>query len=933
MKLTLEVKKQGVDITPSEEAINEQFTLDYGHIFRGLSAYEQAQKGGYSKSESEFNRELGRLSSVVHTDDIVDNLNSSDNKKPLSANQGSVLNRNKVGYVEYDRNRRVFEFWADRTKASNICTVDATELVNADKIDKVKGIESYIPMFAADGQIASSGFTKEDLRAMDVRADVISYNSAGTGADTTDYNAVFGTMEPGKAQPFVQGCFRMEIPHQEGSEATQPRLVPAKVSVDVVNGAFQLTLSAVDYRVNDVSKEWNIVYDLVPYSDKQGGYWKYSSKYAKAITPAEYQMSDLTVGRDLQELVLAILTGRGAFIYWQANNATTIVTPIVTLGSENILITCSATIDGVGYTQTFVLDYAMTIVEVGKLESHSQSSPYEEITYLELLAKKNDGKLIAGKLYRITDFVTTSGKEGTKSANHPFDIVVQALDSKTLSEDASAMLHEGDTYFANSKLEAWRLRYCLDNNSDRFEWAIEDTPEKPQEWKCSWGVLESKRNADPSSKYLTAVVDGVTKYLYAPENRGSYLNNKTFYRELGIREILSPNELIFEADNAPYVEDDYDDWANVSVIRVKTADGTIVDRFYNDESSQYYPEDDRNSGNYEYSVYFNPHPRYDEDKEVYIYTISSGGDEWWNDYHGGRIEVVEKEYYTGSLNALYYAFDTPLPQTSSQPKPQIYSTQTHLIYKSTNWSDTVKYTPYTPLTWNGGKGVIYGMLDEWQNECGYDFKNILTTYDGKDYYTFSYISGSTISDRTVVCEYTINNKIVPYIVNTSWGDGLTIKGARYRLGGIVFKDTYIDKTLRNNYFGNSCNTIVLGSGCRDNYFAEFCTNITLGDNCYNNLFGKSCSYITFKSGSSTSASNAQYMINCNFDMNTKYVQLWNSGDASSTKAVRYYQISQSVSGTSSSISVIQVNRGKTTDTHLAKNSSGTVKQWCDADLA
>lgn len=553
-------------------------------------------------------------------------------------------------------------------------------------------------------------------------------------------------------------------------------------------------------------------------------------------------------------------------------------------------------------------------------------------TYLELRELRNNGLLEPGAYYRITDFVTTTSKEGTKSAGHPFDIVVLALDERTLAEDAYAMLHEGDTYFANSNLSAWRLKYSFDNDFDRFEWAVEDSPEKAQSWTTSWGVLESKNNAEPSSNYLTAEVDGVTKYLYAPANRGTYLNNKTFYRELGTKDILSPNELIFEADDAPYEEDGYYSWEWISQMRARTADGTIVDRLYNDGGSEFYAEDDYNSGDWQYPVEFDPNPTYDEDRGVYIYTISRGGDAWWNDYHGGKIEVVEKEQYNGSKDALFYAFDAPLPQTTTQAKPQIYSVETGHIYKSNNWSDTVRYSAYAPFQWNGGRGVIYSMLDEWQNEAGYDFKNILTTYSGKDYYTFSYVSGSTIVDRTLACEYCINNKITPYIVNTSWNDN-SVSGGRYRLGGIVFKDTTVNKSLRNNFFGNGCNTIVLGSGCRDNYFGEFCTNITLGDNCYNNIFNKSCSYITLKSGSATTSSDAQYLIYCEFDVNTKYVQLWNSGTASSTQAVRYYRVSQSVSGTSSAVSVIQVNRGKTTDTRLAKNSSGTIKQWCDADLA
>lgn len=95
------------------------------------------------------------------------------------------------------------------------------------------------------------------------------------------------------------------------------------------------------------------------------------------------------------------------------------------------------------------------------------------ITYANLVSLRNSGTLKKGAFYRIIDYETTTVQESTRSAEHYFDIIVQALDEKTLSENAFACLHEGDTYFANSKLEAWKLKYCLDNDTDRFVWADE----------------------------------------------------------------------------------------------------------------------------------------------------------------------------------------------------------------------------------------------------------------------------------------------------------------------------------------------------------------------------------------------------------------------------------------------------------------------------
>lgn len=94
-----------------------------------------------------------------------------------------------------------------------------------------------------------------------------------------------------------------------------------------------------------------------------------------------------------------------------------------------------------------------------------------EITWSDLKAKRDAGELTLGQLYRITDYQCTTVQSKTRSAGHQFDIIVLALTNNTLSEQAWAALHSGDTYFANNNLSAWKLWYCLDNDTDRFAWA------------------------------------------------------------------------------------------------------------------------------------------------------------------------------------------------------------------------------------------------------------------------------------------------------------------------------------------------------------------------------------------------------------------------------------------------------------------------------
>lgn len=95
----------------------------------------------------------------------------------------------------------------------------------------------------------------------------------------------------------------------------------------------------------------------------------------------------------------------------------------------------------------------------------------QSLTWAELKTLRDGSNLIPGKMYRITDYVATTTQEETRSANHPFDIIVTAISANALSEEAMAAVHAGDTYFANSQLSAWRLGYILDNDDSRYEWA------------------------------------------------------------------------------------------------------------------------------------------------------------------------------------------------------------------------------------------------------------------------------------------------------------------------------------------------------------------------------------------------------------------------------------------------------------------------------
>lgn len=93
------------------------------------------------------------------------------------------------------------------------------------------------------------------------------------------------------------------------------------------------------------------------------------------------------------------------------------------------------------------------------------------VTYSELKALRDSASLVGGLYYRITDYVTYSTQANTQSAQHPFDIIVRALNESELDEMAKAAQHAGDEYFANNSLGGWQLWYTMDNDTSRFAWA------------------------------------------------------------------------------------------------------------------------------------------------------------------------------------------------------------------------------------------------------------------------------------------------------------------------------------------------------------------------------------------------------------------------------------------------------------------------------
>ena len=221
-----------------------------------------------------------------------------------------------------------------------------------------------------------------------------------------------------------------------------------------------------------------------------------------------------------------------------------------------------------------------------------------------------------------------------------------------------------------------------------------------------------------------------------------------------------------------------------------------------------------------------------------------------------------------------------------------------------------------------GKGVIYRMIDEYGNDCPYDFKNIQskrwkitsthnslnneyigidgldidgsTIPDKNDFkwlYTFSFMkkASDTLTIESIYDSFTDShisrtamelvgdNIIKPYVTEGVMQLNCTIFFSEATDDSVYFP--YMNKigincsynTLKdncmNNTFENNCMGNILLDACRNNIFGANCASNTFGDNCTNNTFGNSCTGNAFKEGCAnntfgTNCSSNTFGINC-----------------------------------------------------------------------
>ena len=146
-----------------------------------------------------------------------------------------------------------------------------------------------------------------------------------------------------------------------------------------------------------------------------------------------------------------------------------------------------------------------------------------EITYADLKTLRDNSQLVKGQMYRITDYVTTTSQLYTNSAGHPFDILVQAISTNKLNNIAKAIAHAGNTYYDNRDLSLWELRYDLNNDTTKYDWA------NTSNGKGVIYYLKDEYNNECEYDHTNIRYKGSSLYDYTNFPEGSIDSNSYYY--------------------------------------------------------------------------------------------------------------------------------------------------------------------------------------------------------------------------------------------------------------------------------------------------------------------------------------------------------------------------------------------------------------------
>lgn len=382
-------------------------------------------------------------------------------------------------------------------------------------------------------------------------------------------------------------------------------------------------------------------------------------------------------------------------------------------------------------------------------------------TWAELKALRDGGDLVAGTLYRITDYNCTTTQENTRSAGHQFDVIVLALSENKLAEEGWAMMNESNVYdvtFSDGVTKKCYIyktgegAYNIVNCDDLLGQSVDGMTD------ADWTINEENKTIIISEGAELSSIDSTIENL--PYN---YFQNSN----------LSAWKVWYCLDNDKsrfaWADDSVDEGSPANITTTSDVSGVRV-RSTSDDVIQnnitYYAWSPTNGRGLEYTLSETP----------------SVGDHIYKEGKGGDLDDLEGITVTSYTSPIQ---GTGLPN---------------------------------------GRGVIYRLIDEWGNDVAYDFKNIqfeLLIDDGyyepqsqetawvyglniwrasENIHQDASVIGNTLADDGSIIEGVFNN-IIKSVIDSSF-----IEHVRY----LIPKNIMLSVADAEDYYYGLNNNLILG---------------------------------------------------------------------------------------------------------------------------
>lgn len=450
-----------------------------------------------------------------------------------------------------------------------------------------------------------------------------------------------------------------------------------------------------------------------------------------------------------------------------------------------------------------------TITGASTLQSviSTASESCENLTYAQLVAKVDDLQLVPGKEYRITDYNCTTTQQNTSSAYHQFDIIVTADSTSTLNENARAAQHTGVSYFADCDLDAWELKYSLDNDRNRFAWAsptsypsldIEklkvDYDQFPQEFQDFIVGNDIDYEDDEVGFFYNETIGHNRNYLFSPDN-GQSLYTEYYVELYDDVDYALGDSVIFSAIS------DTTECEITSINGSSELPGKGVIYYMKDEYGNVAPFDFKNIRFTRSSQWFyNNH-------------------EWTQDVLGSSFSGEDTDFYflswvneDGEVEDASIVCQTLMNDEDSYSGVYGNEIKETTAYSMSLTEDATSTTFALPCTiivnsYAYDEGFFYGCYsNKFGNDC-------VSNSFGNNCFQNSFGNGC--------------------FQNSFWNDCGSNSFGNY---------------CQVNTFGNTCSDNSFGNNCQFNSFGNYFQNNSFGNNCYRNSFGNYCQHITVFDG-------------------------------------------------------------------------------------